>query len=164
MAKDAHDREDLLRDASAMDVRVELRIAGVDHSVYCGFRTCGVFSLYWNQDNVVQFNAHGELRRAFWRNRMLASYERQLHWLNRDLNSARMRLSREPLTDDELAALEEFVSQSMVQLRDSFSTNSYEVVGKFPEDLDVCKKVAAWLEGHPDSVRYALHPGVGRAH
>jgi hypothetical protein len=95
---------------------------------------------------------------------MLASYERQLNWLNRDPNSARMRLSREPLTDDELAALEEFVSQSMVQLRDSFSTKSYEVVGKFPEDLDVCKKVATWLEGHPDSVRYALHPGVGRTH
>ena len=66
MAKDAHDREDLLRDATGYVHRVEFTIPDRDELVFCGFRQCGAFSLYWTQADVLQFNSAGELRRAFW--------------------------------------------------------------------------------------------------
>ena len=165
MAKYVEDREDLLRDASGYVQRVELRIPGVDHEVFCGFRDQGAFSVYWGQDAVFQFNSDGELRRAFWQARMVASYKRQLNWLAREaepeVNSARMRLRRWQLSAEELAACVAFVGNCLTTLEEAISTGTHIVVGEFPANADVCGRISEWLDRQADTVRFAVHPGAG---
>lgn len=160
MAKDADDREDLLRDATAYVTRVEFMVPGFDHEVFCGFRANDAFSLYWGQDTVFQFNANAELRRAFWRDRMIASFKHQLHWLERDANAARVRLQRVPLTEKETSALMEAYATCRKTIVDVISSNEHSVVGEFPEDANVSDRVVRWLQ-QQENVKLALHPGGG---
>ncbi len=103
MARDAQDREDLLRDATGLVSRVELNIPDLETDIVCGFRADGSLSIYWGQDEVVQFNAAGELRRGYWQGRLLATYRRQLVWLDRSKQEGgRMRFVRKPFTVEEL--------------------------------------------------------------
>ena len=67
MARESHDREDLLRDATAYVSRMQLAVdlGNGTVEVFAGFHSTGAFSLYFNQDPVYHFNRSGELRRAF---------------------------------------------------------------------------------------------------
>src|SRR5512138_3714273 len=65
MSRHESDREDLLREATALVERVELSVAGMTENVVAGFRRDGAASFFFGADPVYQFNAAGELRRAF---------------------------------------------------------------------------------------------------
>lgn len=161
MARDSHDREDMLRDATGYRRRVELKLPDHRCPVFCGFREEGAFSLYWTPDDVFQFNASGELRRAFWRDRMLASYRRQLHWLNRN-DTGRVRLQRVPLTDPEQIELLESLRSTLKKLDASLDANAFEVTGHHPANVDVMQDLREWLHTNDGTVPLAMHPGVGR--
>lgn len=161
MARDSHDREDMLRDATGYRRRVELRIPHHNSSIFCGFREQGAFSLYWTPDDVFQFNATGELRRAFWRDRMLASYKRQLHWLNRE-DTGRVRLQRVALSEPEQIAVLGAIRLALANLAGSLNAGVYEVEGLHPADADVIQDLQNWLQTHDGPVQLAMHPGAGR--
>ena len=158
MAKERHDREDLLRDASAFAHRVEFRLPGHSETVFCGFRDNGAFSIYWTPDIVFQFNTTGELRRAFWRDRMIASYKQQPHWLISS-DTDRVHLRRRELSEEELAEFVQLANDVIDRLRDSLAGNNYEVTGAVSSE-DVVARTRQWLQSA--TVRFALHPGVGR--
>ena len=171
MAKDAHDREDLLRDATGFPDRVEFRLADVAEPVFCGFKEIGAFSLYWTADDVLQFNTACELRRAFWKDRMIASYKSVPHWLGSRQADApnapadRVRLERQPFTDSEVAAFKTMTTTILKRLREAIRQHEYELTGSQPHGPEVLDRVAKWLEAtlkRDDPVRFALHPGVGR--
>ena len=165
MAKDAHDREDLLRDASAYTQRIELQLPELSHEVFCGFRDGQAFSLYWGQDAVFQFNHDSELRRGFWGDRMVACYKRELHWLVRksdDPSSERVRLSRIAFTDDEHHDFLRELDQCCRVLESTLQSEVYGLVGRFPEEEDVQELVQTWLGQLPTPWKLAIHPGVGR--
>ncbi len=67
MARDEQDREDLLREATALVERVEL--APTDNEagehIVIGFRAGGAASVYFGGDTAYHFNSDGELRRAY---------------------------------------------------------------------------------------------------
>src|SRR5262245_10991650 len=67
MAREESDREDLLREATALVERIELivDIGNAGQHVVAGFRTNGAASIFFGADPVYQFNAAGELRRAY---------------------------------------------------------------------------------------------------
>ena len=158
MAKDAEDREDLLRDATAYVTRIEFNVPGVDDEIFCGFRENHAFSLYWGQDTVLQFNANAELRRAYWRNRMIASFKHQLHWLDRDANAARVRLQRVPLTEKEVSKLFDAYASCRKTIVETITREEHSIVGEFPKEGNVSDRVAQWLREH-ESIKLALHPG-----
>lgn len=166
MAKDTHDREDLLRDATGYDRRIEFISQKRSEPIFCGFRECGALSIYLGQDSVLQFNADGELRRAFWQDRMLASYRHVLNWLER--SDGRVRLSRTPLSEEEFR---EFLAEAMGwlrSLRDELAGQQLTVQGQFPNDADVTDLVmnwltqASWLEQTDADIPCAMHPGLAR--
>ena len=159
MARDAQDREDLLRDATAFSHRVELQLIGVEQPVFCGFRDGQAFSLYWTPDDVFQFNCEGEFRRAFWRGRMIACYKQRPHWLKPE-GEGRVQLAREPLNESEIGDLTLAVEQAFLELRKALASNTYTVVGAVPEEAGVIDLVAKSIAC--ETLRFALHPGVGR--
>ena len=50
MARDSQDREDLLRDATGLVWRVELKIPNIEVNIVCGFRADGSLSIYGGQE------------------------------------------------------------------------------------------------------------------
>src|SRR5688572_26999220 len=65
MSRRESDREDLLREATALVERVELLVPGEGEPVVAGFRRDGSLSVFFGPEAVYQFNSAGELRRAF---------------------------------------------------------------------------------------------------
>lgn len=71
MARQEHDREDLLAEAVALVERIELRVGDWPQSVTAGFRRDGSASFYLTADEVYQFNTARQLRRAFLAGRLI---------------------------------------------------------------------------------------------
>ena len=159
MAKDAHDREDLLRDATGYVERMEFHVPHVEQVLFSGFRDEGAWSLYWGQDQVVQFNQSGALRRAFWQDRMLGSYRHRLHWLLRQ-GSARAKLSREPLREDEQTSFLRMWEHRLQDLHAVLAGGRHDIVGCVPDGADVAQATLDWLTAHPPPLQLAMHPGV----
>lgn len=65
MARNESDKEDLIRDATAMVERAELECEGLEGLITIGFFRDGRCSVYFDQDPFYQFDSHGRLRRAW---------------------------------------------------------------------------------------------------
>ena len=150
MARQAQDREDLLRDAKALVPRLMLKvkILGQPCELFVGFRE-EALSLYFDADPVYQFNSRGELRRAFIENTIIKAVagklevwqpersEREVAMRSREMNSAE--------SDELLANL----LRHLAAVREALQRNDYEFVGQVPEQGDGLNRLQSWL----DSVR-----------
>src|SRR3954453_924358 len=65
MARTESDREDLLREATALVERVELQVDGLEQPIVVGFRRDGSASFFFGAEAVYQFNSAGEFRRGY---------------------------------------------------------------------------------------------------
>jgi len=162
MAKDATDREDLLREATGFTRRMEFDLPAVQTTVFCGFRDNGAFSFYWGQETVFQFNTKHELRRAFTDDRLVASYKRQLHWLEPGQGTVRVQMKRIPLSENESTGLLGILAGCLGEIDARLRSKELVINGQVPADADVKSEVLAWLQNR-ETIQLALHPGVGRA-
>ena len=64
MARHEQDRDDLLREVTALVQRVEIRLADNSDSIVIGSRRDGSGSMFVGSDPVFQFNKQNGLRRA----------------------------------------------------------------------------------------------------
>ena len=78
MSRTEQDREDLLREATALIERVELRVSGWSESVVAGFRRGGQASFFFGADLVYQFNAALQLRRGFHNGQLIKAEDGRL--------------------------------------------------------------------------------------
>ena len=165
MAKQEHDREDLMNEATGYVRRVEFKVPDHNCPIFCGFRECGSASVYWTPDDVLQFNVERELRRGFWRGRMIACYKHTLTWV--DKSEGRIRLQRTPLDDGEKEAFVAEATSWLQQISEHVVNGEAKVSGQVPDDVDVLAEVGlwvaalGWLQEHAD-LPCALHPGLGR--
>ncbi|WP_182866798.1 hypothetical protein [Stieleria mannarensis] len=119
MAKQTEDREDLLRDGTAMTVRGRLSVG--DAEVVIGFRSRGQLSLYWNQDPVFQFDESGRLRRVFFDACRLKAQNGRLVRLRQPRPSedppvSRLQLVTEPVSDADQAAILQRLAEALQQI------------------------------------------------
>src|SRR3954447_20411722 len=98
MSRHESDREDLLREATALVERIELTVGGFDLPVVCGFRRDGAASFYFGADPVYQFNAVGQLRRAFVAGRLIKAERGRLVALSRERTENEVALVRHELS------------------------------------------------------------------
>src|SRR5437870_346539 len=116
MAQRETDREDLLAEATALVERVELSIEspsnadfaaslatrGTKHDpIVAGFRRDGSLSIFFGGDPVYQFNARGELRRAFVNGLLYKAVQGKLAALRRVRSADETQLVRHDLTPAE---------------------------------------------------------------
>src|SRR5687767_14012240 len=116
MAREESNREDLFREATALVERIELvpklakstasTITAGDEPIVAGFRTDGALSSFFCADPVYQFNAAGELRRAYCDGLLFKAVNGRLVSLRRERNEQEVQLARHELSDIEQ---EEFV-------------------------------------------------------
>lgn len=127
MAKQTHDREDLLRDGTAMSVRGRLLIDDVE--VFIGFRSQGQLSLYWDQDPVFQFDELGQLRRVFFDSIRLKAQDGRLVRLTKSSDEktpsvGRLRLAGESISDSDQRRILQRLSDCLQQIKQVFEKQS----------------------------------------
>ena len=162
VARDVHEREELLREGTALVPRIELRLksGGLVSEVFAGFRAEDALSLYFDREPVYHFNSRKRLRRAFVNDRLikaqrgkLVSMQRQRGPHSTDLLSHRLR-----------PKAEEQFCRSLVDridwLREALHAGGYEVVGQVPADGDGLARLVDWLSEF-QQVEIADGPRVG---
>jgi hypothetical protein len=159
MARDEADRENLLREATALVERIELRVSNSEQSVVIGFRPCGAASFFLGSDPVYQFNSAGQLRRAFVDGLLYKAERGGLVSLRRDRSASATRLMRRDLS---AAAQTEFLATAQHQLNhlaEALDHGNYEIVGQVPSKANVLKRVRESLT-RVTQIQVALSPRV----
>lgn len=140
MARQESDREDLMREATALVRRAELVYPGCDPAdpLIAGFRRDGRLALYFGADPVYQFDAEHRLRRAFVTGFLFRTQGETLARLTRHRGPAETQLLREDLNSTELAAFRETAKRYLVPLGKALESGSCQVLQRIPDGDDIC--------------------------
>ncbi len=147
MAREIHEREDLLRDATALTRRIQLRIESeaASQEVFAGFRAEQALSLYFGSDPVYHFDSAARLRRAYVDDRIIKAEKGQLAALTRQTDSS--QLLRHDFSEQEHIRFGEILQCRLTDLADALRNNRYHIVGEVSEDGTVVVQLRQWLEG-----------------
>ena len=147
MAREESDREDLLREATALVERIELSSVDEpeDEPIVVGFRAGGPASFFFGPDPVYHFNSRRELRRAYHGGLLYKSEQGRLIELERVRLTDSIELRRRKLRDDEQSQFLTQALQCLQTFRERCAANKYALVGQVPADADVLAKVTKWL-------------------
>jgi hypothetical protein len=145
MARHEADREDLLREATALVERVELEIEGADEPVVVGFRRNGAVSCFFGAEPVYQFTSDGLLRRAYANDRLIKAEHGRLVALERRRIPGEVALVRHEWDDATGLAFLATVADDLAGLRDALKTGRFRAVRQVPDDVDVVARVSGWL-------------------
>ena len=158
MSRQESEREDLLREATALVERVELRLPDQPESIVAGFRRDGSASFFFGQSPVYQFNSRRELRRAYVDGLLYKTDNGRLIEMRRERTAVAVELRSRPLSEDETALFLRAALSRLGDLRDALAAGQATVVGQVPSDsdeVDVTSKVAAWLNQLTEGIAIA---------
>jgi hypothetical protein len=159
MARDEQDREDLMREATALVERVELRTAGEPESVIVGFRRNGCASVFFGADRAYHFNAANELRRAYVAGVLWKAQERRLIAMRRERTGTQVELRSQPLDEAEQQVELAQVTSRLQSLREDLAhAERSSIVACFPSDAPVLERVQARLAALPSPINLAQRP------
>jgi hypothetical protein len=161
MARQESDREDLLREATALVERIELILVGCAEPIVCGFRRDGSASFFFGADPVYQFNSIGQLRRAFVAGRLIKAEQGRLVALSRERSEHEIALVRHELADGESALLVADMGDRLSRLEQALQDGRYSVNGEVPPGANVAGRLLEWLKNRPPKIEIAAAPNVG---
>jgi hypothetical protein len=147
MARHHADRDDLLREASALVERIELSPVGANEAqhVTAGFRASGSASIFFSADPVYQFNSRGELRRAYCDGLLFKAERGRLVSLRRVRQQDEVQLQRHELSDAEQQAFLAQLRDTLRQFSEQLTQAQFTVVGQAPPAADVLGRLREWL-------------------
>ena len=141
MARHETDREDLMREATALRERVELRMAGELEPVFAGWRADGRFSLYFGADPAFHFDADGSLRRAFLEGDLYRSQGSTLAKLRRTRTATETTLLRHDLDSRELEQFFAKLRERLMALRAAIETGAIEGCREVPAGGNLVRRL-----------------------
>lgn len=161
MARELHDREDLLRDARALVPRLTLQMRLADSliTLFAGFRG-EALSVYFGDDPVFHFNAQGELRRAFAGGRLFKAHRGRLSELVRKSSADAVTFAA---ADFDISRQDRFLADlanRLAELRGALESGRFTLVGQEPRDGDALERLRRWLSMH-EAIVVAASPRVG---
>jgi hypothetical protein len=148
MARYESDREDLLREATALVERVELMSADLADPIVAGFRADGSLSIYFGAEPVYQFNSAGELRRAYAGGRLIKAVHGQLIALRRERRDDEVLLLRHELDNAEQEDFLQKMASRLSAFARELAADAFQIVGQVPLDADVVTRIRTWLNPH----------------
>lgn len=134
MARYESDREDLMREATALRRRIELAVPEEPEPIVAGFRGDGALSLYFGPDPVYHFDAAGRLRRAYVDGRLYRTQGETLARLARVRQPTATELVRHDLTRSELAEFLARMRDRLDHLCRAIAGNEAEVSQRVPAE------------------------------
>jgi hypothetical protein len=162
MSRHESDREDLLREATALIDRVELSIAGWDEPIVVGFRRDGSLSVFFGPDPVYQFNAAGELRRAYCKGLLYKAERGSLVSLRRERSDSQVALVRTELTAQQSTDFLNVARDRLTALATALDSESFTITGQVSTDANVVSRVQKWLAALPADIPIARAAGLRR--
>lgn len=136
MARREEDREDLMREATALKRRVEMLGPGEPEPIIAGFRSDGSLSLYFGPDPVYHFDPEGRLRRAFVEGDLYRTQGTTLARLRRVRTESATQLQR---SDLDPARMEHFLARTaerLQSLQDGLAHGRIRITRQVPEGED----------------------------
>src|SRR5262249_49847880 len=130
MARSESEREDLLREATALVERAEIRIPDEFDSIVIGFRRDGSASFFFAADPVYQFNAAGEFRRGYIGGLLYKAERGRLISLRRERSKTEVTLIRTELNSAEAESLLTDAHNRIMRLRQALLSDSITLVGQ----------------------------------
>jgi hypothetical protein len=170
-ARQEQDREDLLRGATAMVERAELQLGFWPEPVFVGFRRDGSLSVYFGGDPVYQFNAGGELRRAFIDGLLYKADRGRIAELRRERSQHETSLIRRDLGEEAagfLKRMNELLAQLLSAMEQdpggqaASGTLHFAVLAEVPAGCGVVSRVHSWLKQHVGRIQIARAPNANR--
>jgi hypothetical protein len=153
MARDESHREDLLREATALVERIELAPTDAhEANIVAGFRANGALSIFFGEDPVYQFNAAGELRRAYRGDRLIKAAKGHLASLERVRTEREVQLIQHVFSDSEQGEFIAAMADNLRCLRESLDAGLLHVVRQVPEESAVLNRFRTWLADNQASV------------
>lgn len=137
MARRESDREDLMREATALKRRVELALPDQSETVIAGFRAGGFLSIYLGADPVYHFDAEGRLRRAFVDGGLFRTQGATLARLIRVRTPSAVELQRHDLSTAERHQFLANMTGRIAGLYQSMIDGTARVVQQVPADKPV---------------------------
>ena len=145
MAREESDREDLLREATALVERVELSPVGGGEPIVIGFRSSGALSVFFGGDTAYHFNSNRELRRAYVEGLLYKAEHGQLLSLERIRQDNQVQLIRRELSADAQAAFLAAMLQTLAAMAYQIDDEELAIVGQVPPEADVVGRALQWL-------------------
>jgi hypothetical protein len=161
MAREGHDRENLLAEAKALVERASVALPGCVEEVLVGFRRDGGASFYFGAEPVYQFTSVGHLRRAFVGGLLYKAERGRLVSLTRRRTSVAVELVHQQLSASAQRAFLANLRRHLDALRDALAGGDFHLVGQVPEGADVIGRVRAWLEQRAGPIDIAGSPRAG---
>lgn len=151
MSRQSQDREDLLRDATALVPRLMLRvlISGDSCEVFAGFRG-EALSLYFGADPVYQFNSVGELRRAFVDGVIVKAESGVLSRWRQERSTDEVAMHSRSFPAAETAEFLKAANARIAELRTALDAGEFELVGHVPGNAEGFERLKAALTGLTD--------------
>ena len=133
MSRQESDREDLIREATALRDRIEWSVPEENDPVVTGRRPDGRFSVFFGQDPVYQFNQDGQLRRAYVCGFLYRTQGNTLARLFRERTSDTTILRRTDLRTDEVTAFIADMDERLQALASSIESQMASVIREILE-------------------------------
>ncbi len=146
MARNEGDREDLIREAVALQERVELQVVGFDELITIGFRSNRAMSIFVGQDPVYQYDPDGRLRRAFVMGLLYRSQHNTLAKMRRERSETQTVLFRDDLSTEELEQFRATMREVLSKLRNAIAVGQAVVSRSVPESLDLLPEIVNSLD------------------
>jgi len=161
VGKQQSDREDLLREATALVRRTELKIGRWTDPVVVGFRRDGSASFFFGVSPVYQFNSTKQIRRAFVDDRLIKSVRGELMSMRRERHEDRVDLISSPFSAEEALAFLQLAWDDLRALQKALTDKQFAVVGQISDGADVVSEVQGWLASALlEPIRVAAQPNV----
>jgi hypothetical protein len=161
MARDESTREDLLREATALAERIELRHRDDPSatSIVAGFRANGALSIFFREDPVYQFNAAGELRRAYQQGLLFKAHHGRLASLRRERTASAVALVRHELSTMEQDQFLAHMSERLQSFTALLASEKLVVLGQAPPESNILGRLRQWFDEHREW-RVAARPNA----
>lgn len=147
MARQEDDRENLLREATALKERVAWVVPGEPGLVIAGLRSDGRLSVYFDGDPALHFDAEGRLRRAFVGGDLYRSEGDHLSRLTRSRQPDHTGLIRHDPRPDESQALLTTLLTRLMHLTAAIEAGAART-DAIVADLERSEDVVATLHHH----------------
>ena len=135
MARNESDREDLIREATALRNRIEWQLPSDPEPVVAGIRADGSLSVYFGQDPVYQFNPDGQLRRAYAAGFLYRTQGKTLARLHRERSPNQTVLALSDLNSDELSRFLIEMDDQLTRLSQSITDGSAKRLRQISEGV-----------------------------
>jgi hypothetical protein len=161
MAKFEQDREDLMREATALLPRAEIKLNDDPETITFGFRRSGGLSIFFGADPVFQFNSQRELRRAFVRGKLIKAVAGRLQSLDRRREGKEVVLWSTELTPGEEDELLAAAQALLFSFSLAIGRGDYQLLQQVPPQADAVDRVQEFLARLPNPLCVAQKANAG---